>query len=602
MADPVQVVGMDPMMGFALVGALGVGSQWLAWRLKLPGIVLMLAAGLLVGPVLGVLNPQEVFGDLLSPMVSVAVAIILFEGGLTLNFHSLSEAAKGVRRLVVLGAPLGWLASTLALHFAAGLSWESSAVFGGIMIVTGPTVIAPLLRSARLQRRPAALLQWEAIVNDPIGALAAVLAFELVVVFADAHSIGAAALHMAIGIGVATVLGLFAGWAIAQSFRRALVPEYMKVPVLFATVLAVFAASDSVLHESGLLAVTLMGLWIANANLPSFVELYRFKEHATVLLVSGVFILLSANMGFDTLALLDWRAGLFVLSVILIARPLPVLLATIGSGLPMRERLFVALTGPRGVVLVAVAGLFGARLVETGIEDAALIAPLAFVLVLSTVVLHGFTLGPIARLFGLKAADTPGVLIVGGSRFAASLAQALMKCDIPVLVTDPNHTNLRVARDAGVQVFFGDILSESAEHQLDLVAFQTVIAATDNDAYNTLVATDLAPEFGRAHVFQLKRAKEYSARHALPATLGGIPLALDQTHRDWRSAMLDGYAFRVTGVTEEFTFQHWMDTHPDAQPLAELLPNGTLVFLSAQERPKAEPGAQIISFHPPKSD
>ena len=601
MADPVQV-GMDPMTGFALVGALGVGSQWLAWRLNLPGIVLMLAAGLLVGPVLGLLDPQAVFGDLLSPMISVAVAIILFEGGLTLNFHSLSEAAKGVRRLVVLGAPLGWVASTLALHYAAGLSWESSAVFGGIMIVTGPTVIAPLLRSARLQRRPAALLQWEAIVNDPIGALAAVLAFELVVVFADAHSIGAAATHMAIGIGVATVLGLAGGWGIVQSFRRALVPEYMKVPVLFVVVLAVFAASDKVLHESGLLAVTLMGLWIANANLPSFIELYRFKEHATVLLVSGVFILLSANMGFETLALLDWRAAVFVAAVILIARPLPVLLATIGSGLPIRERLFVALTGPRGVVLVAVAGLFGARLVEVGIEDAALIAPLAFVLVLSTVVLHGFTLGPVAKALGLTAAETPGVMIIGGSRFATSFAEALVKCEIPVLISDPNHSHLRRAREAGLPVYFGDVLSESAEHRLDMVAYQNVIAATDNDAYNTLVATDLAPEFGRAHVFQLKRAKEYSTRHALPATLGGKALAIDRTFREWREAMEQGYVIRVTGLTAEFTLDHWRETHAKAQPLAVRTPRGDLVFLSPDEAPRGEPGAQVIALHPPKAD
>lgn len=251
---------------------------------------------------------------------------------------------------------------------------------------------------------------------------------------------------------------------------------------------------------------------------------------------------------------------------------------------------------------MAVAGLFGGRLVEIGVEDAALIPPLAFVLVLATVVLHGFTLAPMAKLLGLKAANTPGVLIIGGSRFAASFAEAIQKCDVPVLIADPNHTNLRQAKDAGLPVFFGDILSESAEHRLDMVAFQKVIAATDNDAYNTLVATDLAPEFGRAHVFQLKRAKEYSSRHALPASLGGQPLAMDRTFRQWRDTMMDGYRFRVTRMSEEFDLAKWSETHPDALPVAEFLPNGTLVFLSEKGVPKAEPGAAIIALHPPKQD
>jgi len=171
---------LNPVTAIALVGALGVGSQWLAWRLRMPAIVLMLVAGIVIGPVLGIFDPYRDIGPLTGPIISIAVAIILFEGGLTLNFHDLRDAAKGVKRLVFVGAPLGWLTSALALRYGAGLSWESAAVFGGIMIVTGPTVIAPLLRTARLSRRPAALLQWEAIVNDPIGALAAVLAFSVV--------------------------------------------------------------------------------------------------------------------------------------------------------------------------------------------------------------------------------------------------------------------------------------------------------------------------------------------------------------------------------------------------------------------------------------
>ncbi|APZ54321.1 cation:proton antiporter [Salipiger abyssi] len=597
-----ESAGLAPVLGFALVGVLGVGSQWLAWRLRMPAIVLMLLAGLAVGPGLGVLDPSRDFGSLMQPMLAIAVAIILFEGGLTLSLHSLSDAATGVKRLVFLGAPLGWAASSAALHWGAGLSWEASAVFGGIMIVTGPTVIAPLLRQARLKRRPAALLQWEAIVNDPVGALAAVLAFEVVTVLHSAASVSTAVTDMVVGIVGAIVLGVAGGWGLARSFRNALVPEYMKVPVLFVLLLAVFALSDALLHESGLLAVTVMGLWIANADLPSYVELRRFKEHATILLVSGVFILLAANMDRETLASLDWRALVFVLAVVFLARPLPVLVALAFTNVPWRERLLVAFTGPRGVVLVAVAGLFGERLAQLGIPDGDRVAPLAFALVAATVVLHGFTLTPLARLLGQNATATPGVMIVGGSRWAAALGAALKKLELPVVVADPNHAHLRQAREAGLETFWGDILSEAAEHKLDFVTYDKVIAATDNDAYNTLVATDLAPEFGREHVFQLKRVRQASARHALPATLGGGKIGLDETFFESNARLSEGWEFRVTKLSAEFSLEQWRAKNPEAVPFADLGPNGTLRLLGPEDKPKETEGTRLLVFAPKRQE
>ncbi len=598
MAIEGEAGAMAPVVAFALVGALGVGSQWLAWRLRMPAIVLMLVAGILVGPVLGVFDPARDIGPLMGPMISIAVAIILFEGGLTLNFHQLRDAAVGVKRLVFVGAPLGWVTSALALHYGAGLTWQASAVFGGIMIVTGPTVIAPLLRTARLSRRPAALLQWEAIVNDPIGALAAVLAFEVVVVLHTATTVGAAVTDLIVGIGIATVLGAAGGFGLARAFKRGWVPEYMKVPVLFALLLAVFGVSDAVLHESGLLAVTIMGIVIANADLPSYVELRRFKEHATVLLVSGVFILLAAGLDFAALGALDWRAAVFVAAVVLVARPLTVFVSLIGSGLPWREQVLVAFTGPRGVVLVAVAGLFGERLLSLGFEDAALIAPLAFVLVAFTVVLHGFTLAPFARALGLTGADTPGVIIIGGANWSTALAEALTRAEVPVLMTDPNFGHLRAARAAGIATFSGDILSEGAEQRLELVSYATLIAATDNDAYNTLVATDLAPEFGRDNVFQIARAKSDNARHQLPTTLGGKALGVDATYTEMEEMFRAGWTFRVTRLTDEFTLADWRAERADARLVARISPKGEIKLISRDEDVKPAPDVRLLAFRP----
>lgn len=590
---------LNPVTAIALIGALGVGAQWLAWRLNMPAIVLMLVAGILIGPVAGVLEPARDLGPITGPMISIAVAIILFEGGLTLNFHSLRDAAKGVMRLVVIGAPLGWLMSTLALRYGAGLSWESSAVFGGIMIVTGPTVIAPLLRQARLSRRPAALLQWEAIVNDPIGALAAVLAFEVVLVLNASATAGEAVSALVIGVVVASALGLAAGYAIAAAFKRGLVPEYMKVPALFVVLIGIFAVSDMVLHESGLLAVTLMGVVIANAHLPSYEELRRFKEHATVLLVSGVFILLAASLDFAQLGQLDWHAAAFVAAVVLIARPVTVLLSLIGSGVPRKEQILVALTGPRGVVLVAVAGLFGDRLAAMGVADGALIGPLAFVLVAVTVVLHGFTLKPFARFLGLTGGDRPGVLLVGGSAFGTGFAKALNAAGVPVLLSDPNHGHLRAARIAGVPTFFGDILSEAAEHQVELVGYSTVIAATDNDAYNTLVTTDLAPEFGRDNVYQVAPEKAESERHALPATLGGRGFAGGLSSAELDDHLRQGWAFHQQVLEEGDTLDTWRAANPEALLLLRVLPGGGLRLPdSTAAQLNAPVGSVLIALHP----
>lgn len=588
-----------PIEAFALVGVVGVGAQWLAWRFRLPAIVVMLVAGLILGPVTGIFVPARDIGALVGPMISLAVAVILFEGGLTLNFKQLSDAAPGVRRLVLIGAPLGWVLSSLALAHIAGLSWQSAIVFGGVLIVTGPTVIAPLLRTARLFNRPAQLLQWEGIVNDAVGALVAVIALEVVLVRQEHLSVGEVIWTVASGIIFATLIGFVAAMAIVKAFREALVPEYMKVPMLFVLVIAAFAVSDKVLHESGLLAVTVMGLIIANANLPSYTEIYRFKEHATTLLLSGVFILLAASVNFGMMGLLSWRAVLFVVVVIFVVRPLTVLASLARTSIPLNERLLVAFTGPRGVVLLAISGLFAERLVAEGVTDGAVIQPLAFVLVLSTVILHGFTLKPIARRLRLSSGEVPGLIIVGGSSFTTGLAKALQKAEIKVLITDPNLDMLRSARGEGIPVYYGDILSEAAEHGVGFISYSTIIAASDNDAYNTLVTTDLAPEFGRDSIWQISRNKEDRARHALPSQLGGQAINGGRTLAQYLDLMAEGWIFRTTRLTKEYTLDDWYTAREGAIPLA-VVSDGQVRFVGRDEKLQGKPDMRIISLIPPE--
>lgn len=589
---------LNAVQVLALIGVTGVGAQWLAWRFNMPGIVLMLVTGVVIGPVLGLFRPDRDIGQLHESMVSLAVAIIMFEGGLSLRLKALADAAIGVRRLIFPAAPLAWLFSTLALHYVAGLSWPSSCVFGGIMIVTGPTVIAPLLRQARLARRPAAMLQWEAIVNDPLGAMAAVLAFATVVVLQSRSTAMESFIEIVAGIAFALLLGFLLGQGIVRAFKRGMVPEYMKVPVMFVSVLGAYALADSVLHEGGLLAVTVLGVVIANADLPSYQEIRRFKEHATILLVSGVFIILAADMNLAELQLLDARSFAFVAVLVLVARPAAVLLSLLGTPIPMRERLLVAFTGPRGVVLMAVAGLFAGWLAELGVEDAYRIAPLAFLVVSATVVLHGFTLSPMARLLGLRVANTPGVLIVGGSPFTAALGDAFVRANVPVLVTDLNMRNLLHPRLAGLKVYCGHALAEQADHSMEIMGFGTLIVASDNDAYNTLVASDLAPEFGRNNVFQVAPDRADSHRYALPNSLSGRSFAGRLTFDALAEMMDKGARVTVTHFKPEYPFARWREMHPDAVMLATCAPNGRISILREGQEPHLHPGYALIALLP----
>ncbi|QHQ35304.1 cation:proton antiporter [Algicella marina] len=586
---------------FALIGGLGIGSQWLAWRLQIPAIVMMLFAGVLAGPVFGLVDPEAAFGDLFRPMVSIAVAVILFEGGLTLNFSQLRTTGLAVRRLVIFGAPLAWAFSTLAARYAGGLSWESATVLGGILIVTGPTVIIPLLRQARLAPRPASLLRWEAIVNDPVGALAAVLAFEVITAVYGAGTLGEAAKHLALGISVAAVAGYAGGWVLAQGFRRGMVPEYMKVPVLFGMVLAVYASTDSLLHESGLLAVTIMGVYLANAHLPSLDEIRRFKEHVTVILVSGVFILLAANLDVAMITGLTYKAALFVIAIVFVARPLAVWLSLSGTGLSREEKVITAWIGPRGVVAVAVAGLFGTRLEQLGIADGAQLAPLAFVLVTATVILHGFSIVPLSRLLGLTSTEKPGVLIVGSSPWAVQLGEALKAAEIPSLIADRNWFRLRAARQSDIRVYHGEILSEAAEHTVDMNRYGLLLAASDNDAYNALVCTDFAPEFGRGNVVQIGRHTDGENERDLPVTLGGRSIGKGKTYGEIESAVRDGWSFRVTALSEEYTLKTYMEDRPEADVWAIVRKSGSLEIVRGKEEFRAQAGDSIIALVPQKA-
>ena len=605
-------VGSGVIFACALIGALGLGAQWLAWRLQAPAIVLMALAGLAVGPLWSVifgtplLSPSGTFGDLLRPIVSLAVAVILFEGGLVLKFENLREAGAAVRRMIFFGGPLAWVLGTLAAHYAAGLDWASALVFAGVMVVTGPTVIMPLMRQSKLGGRPAQFLKWEGIVNDPIGALFAVAAYEIIRVASQGESIIGAAAWIVTAAAFGIALGVGFGWFMIRAFREGWTPEYLKAPLIFGSIILCYAMAELIEKEIGLVAVTAYGMTLANSKLAGLTELQKFKEDIAVLMVSGVFVMLTADLTPAIIAqAINWNTLAFLACMLFIVRPLSVWISTFGT-LTRKEALLLGWIAPRGIVAVAVSGLFGSLLVDLSREGrfffsgADQITPLAFAMVFTTVVLHGFTVGPLARALGLARKEKPGVLIVGANAWSLEFAKALEASDIEVIVADSSFRRLRAAREAGLDVFLGEVLSEEAEIKLDHARFATVVALSTNDSYNALVSSHFAPEVGRHMVYQLSLndAEETDERGLSSNARGRTLIRRGRTYDGLIRDQYRGWGFARTRLTDKYTLDQFLADRPKADIVAEIRPDGTLILIGPHREPRGGEGTTLISFAP----
>ncbi|HEY9552127.1 cation:proton antiporter [Allosphingosinicella sp.] len=583
------------MVKIALIGILGVGAQWIAWRTGRPAIALMLLTGLVAGPVLGIIDPERDFGALQEPIIKLAVAVILFDGGLSLNFRELRHAGPAVLRLVILGVPIGWALGTAAAYYGAGLSLPVSALFGGILVVTGPTVIGPMLRTLRIGQRPANILKWEGIVNDPIGALLAVFIFAYITYQGEQVSVGAIALDVALSSVIAGLIGFGLAYAVTWVFPRGYVPEFLKAPVLLVVVISGFIVADLIQHETGLVTVTVMGITMANRPIYSFQALRRFKEDLGVLLVSGVFIILPATLDWETMRAFEARFLVFLILLLFVVRPVTVLVSLFLSKVPWRERLFIAWIAPRGVVAVAITGLFSLRLTEYGVPDAEALIPLSFGVVVATIFAHGFTAQKLSERLGIDQGPGRGVLLIGANSWTIAFGRMLEQLEIAVTVADTSKLALRAARKADIDVYRGDILDEVTHDHLDMKQFQQLVAATDNDAYNALICADLGPEIGFESVSQIGADRERGPVRGRVLMPGG-PSIEELVTRE-----AAGWQFSRTKLTDEFSLKDHLAARPDnAESLAVLKPDKRLLFFSTDARPVTEAGDVLISYVPPE--
>jgi NhaP-type Na+/H+ or K+/H+ antiporter len=591
-------------VGLTSVIVLGLGAQWLAWRLKIPSIILLLSAGLLAGPVcewrLGwrLVDPDQLFGDLLFPLVSICVAVILFEGGLSLRFDEIRKIRGPLWRLLTLGALVTWLLSAAAATYWLDMPWSIALLFGAILVVTGPTVVQPLLRQIRPVGHSGPMAKWEGIVIDPIGAVLAVLVYEVIGAL-ESQDWQSTALHVTQTLLLTTisgiVIGLAGAWALIAVFQRHWVPDFLDSPVVLMFVVAAFTTANQLEHESGLVAVTVMGIVLANQRISVLHAVFAFKERLTILLVSILFILLSARLDLRQITTLGWSAWFFVASLILVIRPLSVWASTVGSSITWRERIFLSWMAPRGIVAASVASVFAIALGD----QAAGLASMMFLVILCTVTTYGLTAGPLARRLGLAMNSPQGILFAGAHPLAREIAKALQSLGVSVMLVDNNYRNVQASRQEGLPTRFASILSEQVMNELDLWGIGRFVALTPNVEVNSLAANFFASVFSSADVYQLAPPATGKSRSTtgMEHIRGRILFGPDATYESLRTRLEEQGSIKKTRITSEFTQAMFEEQYGDRATLLFVHhEEGQLVVVTSGSRPILKPGCTVISL------
>ncbi|MCA9250238.1 MAG: cation:proton antiporter [Phycisphaerae bacterium] len=586
------------LVGLTLILVSGVLAQWVAWRLGLPSILLLLAVGFGVGPWLGWVDPDRLFGEMLLPAVSMAVALILYEGGLTLRVAELKNVGGDLWRLILIGGAVSWLVSLLAGRWLLGLSWPLASLLGAVLIVTGPTVIAPLLRQMRPAGRIGPLLKWEGIVIDPIGAVAAVLIYEVIVASA-AH--GAAS--VVLGGALKTIvygggLGFVSAVLLTLVLNRYWVPDYLQNAVSLMLVLATFAISNQLQHESGLLAVTVMGFVLSNQRKADVQHIVAFKANLQVLLIAVLFIVLAARLAPADMMSLGIGGIAFVAILIFVGRPLSILASTIGSKLKRNEVALLAWMAPRGIVAAAVSSVFALRLEEHGFKGAEVLVPATFAAIVGTVAVYGLTAPFVAKRLGVADDDPQGLLIIGAHPFARQLAKLLSDRSFRVQLVDSNHENISAARMAGLQTFHGSALAERAEDELDLGGLGKLLALTPNDSINLLVVQHYAEVFGKANSYQFAPRKAYAKAHSFDKRHHGRLLFNESADFDHlNDCIRRGFTIKATPLTEEFGVAEFLQRYGGSLvPLFAITESKRIRLFTTDRSVAAEAGETIVAL------
>lgn len=492
----------------------GIISQILAYKLRLPAIVPLLIVGAVLGQ-LGILQPAQL-GSGLHTIVQIGVAIILFEGGLSLKAKHFKEAPRVIRNLITIGVIITWVLGTAAayyfiaeLHNASG--FKIALLFGALITVSGPTVIIPLLKVVKAKRRVATVLKWEAILIDPIGALLAVVVLTFLITSASGDLL---LKNFLSSLSIGLVFGATGAFVLHRILKaRDLIPEELRNLVVLSMVLVVFAISNWEQSETGILAVTVAGFLLGIFNPRGLKEIEAFKGQLTTLMVSILFILLAARLDLQAIWQLGVPGLVVLLIVLLIIRPINIFISAYNSKLTLREKLFLSWVAPRGIVAAAVASLFAETLKSTPnfAQQAEYIESLTFLIIAGTVFFQGATVRLVGKILKVVEPDPNGVVIIGANLAARHFAKAMMAVGIDVVLIDSNSHLIHLAKKEHVPAETGNAISPEMIEEFDTSSYGKLLAFTPNEKVNIIACQLWAHEFGRNNVFRVDVQKgEYA--------------------------------------------------------------------------------------------
>lgn len=594
---------MDKPLVIGLLFLVAFACQWAAWRSKLPAILFLLLSGLILGPVTDLFDPDELLGDLLFPFVSLSVAIILFEGSLTLHFSEVRQLGKVVHKLVTIGALTGWCVTSIAAYFLFDLQPGMAVLFGAVTVVTGPTVIVPMLRTVRPSAKVAKILRWEGIVIDPIGALLAVVVYEFLTALETGNALAHGLKTFVMVIAMGFSLGALAGYVFGTILKKMWIPDYLLNLATLTFVFLVFTISNYFAHESGLLAVTVFGMWLANTKGLHTEEILNFKENLSFLLISGLFIILASRISVDDIGMLGFSAIALLLVLQFIGRPLSVWLSTLGSDLRWQEKVLLGWIAPRGIVAAAVSALFALHLGEKGYENAEILVALTFAVILGTVLLQSLTAKPLAQWIGAREQAPQGFLIIGANRVARFIASGLRDANVQVLLCDRDWIHLRDARMDGLKVFYGNPVSEYADQKMDLTGIGKVLGVSEFKEQNSLASMRFRNEFGFKNIFSVRVSNDANAK-TLDQELdskyqGRVAFNNYLTFAQFEQLIAEGAEIRKTKITEEFSFEDFKAQNKDSViPLFAVSSSGNVdTFCDGETLKKIEADYTILSLN-----
>lgn len=585
---------MNEQLLFGLVSiiVLGVAAQWLAWKLQISTVILFMLFGILAGPISGIIQPDLLFGDLLMPVVSLSVALILFEGGLTLNIRELRTIGRTVNLLISVGMLTTWVITSIAAYYVLGFEVRVALLLGALLVVTGPTVIIPLLRQMRLLGKAGSILKWEGILIDPIGSLLALLVFQALFSVGTNNSLPEIIMNFFRSILTGGAIGFLLGYGLSLLLQKRYIPEHLQNPVSLMLVFASFVMSNMLQTESGLLAVTIMGITLANQRKADVKNIIQFKETLGLLVLSSVFVLLTARLSIQDLAGIGFKEVAFLIVLVFVARPISVFITTLGGTLKWQERILLSFIAPRGVVAVAVSSVFALRLSESHPDQAADIVPVIFFVVIGTVLFYSILAQPLARYLKLVQPSPQGILILGAHEWGRMMGHSLQTNGFQVTLIDTNRISVNKAREDGLTAHIGNILSSEIEDRIDYNSIGKLLAITSNDEVNSLATLKFSDYIGKDNVFQLP----LRAKYEVPIDLRGRMLFHEKANYDCLQKKSDqGSKIIEHLLTDEVDCKGFISKYGEsAIPLFYQESNKGLKIITRDNQPVLKEGTKLF--------